>query len=429
LFFFGTSASASDTLSLNHAISIALENNYSISLAENNLRLSEIANNIGNAGMLPTLALTGARTLAVNNSKQIYFDGRLREGKNAKTNSKNAGLQLTWTIFDGMNMFIQKDKLNELQNLSAIQLRSVVENTVSAIINTYYNIVSQQALAEIYREAMKNSAERYRFAKSGYDLGRNSEFAVLQASVDLNADSASYIRQLSFIENLKADLNLLLCRDLETDFDLETKIPVNQSIQYEMLKQKMQNESPELQKARKDLELARIAVKEMKTLQLPRLNVNSGYSFNQSNSEVGIMTLNRNYGYNVGLSLSYNIFDGFSTRQQISQARIRQETAKTNADKLNLEYSATLQQVYNDYATNLKLISFETANLELAKRNYRIAEERYKLGSLTDIELRETQVKTMEAENRLLTSLYRCKMAETELFRLAGVLSVENQLK
>lgn len=420
-------ANAPDTLTLNNAIALALDKNFSISLAENTLRMAELANTIGNAGMLPKLSLSAGRTLAVNNSKQVYFDGRLREGKNASTNSKNAGLQLNWTIFDGFNMFIQKDKLSLLESMGSDQLRSVIENTVAMVINTYYTISTQHALALVYKNSLSNSAERLSFAKSKYQLGSNSELAVLQATVDLNADSAMYLRQISLVENLKADLNLLLCREITEKFEVENQIPVNYNLQLDDLISRAFNENPDLQRARKDVMLASQGLKESKSLHYPKLNFNSGYSYSQSNSEVGIMTLNRNYGYNLGLSLTYNIFDGFSTKRQIAQARIREESVKTSAEKLELELKTNLIQVYTDYQTNINLAKFESGNLELAKRNYRIAEEKYRLGSLTDIELREIQVKTLEAENRLLNSLFRCKSAETELYRLAGILSVEQK--
>lgn len=420
---------AADTLRLADAVVLALENNFSISLAENNLKIAETGNSLGNAGMLPVLGLTGSRSLAINNSKQIYYDGRTREGKDAKTNNQSAGLQLNWTFFDGFNMFIQKDKLNELEKLSALQLRSVIEGTVAAVVEVYYNIAAQQALANVYREALRNSAERRLFAKARADVGSGSELAVLQATVDMNADSANYLRQLAVVENLKSDLNLLLCRNLIEPFEVDTAIPLKYDLRQEELWVRAQQENPDLQRARNAVGVATLTVKELRSQQLPRLSLNSGYNFSKSKSDVGLMTSNRNYGFTVGVSLAYNIFDGFTTRQQIAQARIREESAQTEAEQLQLQLQANLQQTYNDYVTNLRLVKFETESLDLARQNFAVAEEKYRLGSLTDVELRETQVKLMEAENRLLTSKFRCKTAETELCRIAGLLSVENGMQ
>jgi len=416
-------AMAADTLQVNEAVALALQNNFSISLAQNDARIADVNNSIGAAGMLPRLDLTGSKTRTINNTKQEYFNGTSKVANNAATNNFQSGLQLSWTVFDGLNMFIQKNKLNELENLSGFQLRSVVEGTVADVVNTYFEIVSQEALEKVYREALKISEDRRNFAEAKYKLGSGSELNVLQATVDMNADSANLIRQTALIQNLKADLNFLLCRDLQHPFNVKSGIPVISNLDFKMLVKKAEEENPGLQMARNSISLASLAVRELQAQQMPRVTVNSGLRYSKSSSDADLFKFSRTYGYNVGLSFSYNIFNGFTTRQKISAARIRNESAETDLKNTQLEMEANLHQVYNDYVTNLKLVQFETRSLEFARHSFTITKEKYRIGSLNDIEFRETQSKLMEAENRLLSAQYRCKLAETELLRLSGQLS------
>ena len=419
----GLFAFAQDTLKLQDAIVLALQNNYSISLAENTARISDINNTTGNAGMLPKLDLTGARSISINNSHAEYFDGRVRDVADAKTNNQSAGVQLSWTIFDGMNMFIQRDKLNELQELSNIQLRGVVENTVSMVSNVYFDIAVQQKILDLYHEALNISTQRKQFAKARLDLGKGSELAFLQATVDMNADSANYMKQLSVVQNTISDLNLILCRDLKTAVLVEKNIPVNSTLLYDELWSKVQEQSPDLLEARSAINLANLATKELKSVRLPRLSVNSGYSYSKSQSDVGVFTSNRNIGFSAGVTLNYNIFNGFTNNQKLKAAQIREESAVQDAELQKLNLEANLQQVYNDFQTNLKLVRFEKENMKFAHLNWDITQEKYKLGALNDVELRETQQKLLDAENRLLQSLFRCKSAEIELLRISGQLS------
>lgn len=412
-----------DTLRFTEAVAIALENNYDISLAYDEKKIANINNSIGNAGMLPKIDMSAAKSLAINNSHQEYFDGRTRDGTDAKSRNQSAGIALNWTIFDGMNMFIQKTKLKELEQLSNFQLRSVVENTVSQVANAYYNIVVQRQLAHVYSDALSISAERQRFAKARYDLGGGSELAYLQATVDMNADSANYIRQVAVVENSLAVLNQLLCRDLRTKFEVEEEIPLNFSMVYDDLWLKVQDQNPSLLEARGSARLAELAVKELKTVQYPRLNFNSGYNYSKQATDVGVYTLNRNLGFTVGVSMSYNIFNGFINRQKIGVARIRLESVEKENERLKLDIEASLQQVYTDYKTNLQLVGFEKESRQFAEHNFKVASEKYRLGSFTDIELRETQQKLMDAETRLLSAIFRCKSAEVELLRISGQLS------
>ncbi len=414
---------AQDTLKLQDAIVLALQNNYSISLAEKSSEISGITNSAGNAGMLPKLDLSGTRSISVNNSHAEYFDGRVKDVTDAKTNNQNAGIQLSWTVFDGLNMFIQRDKFNEMEQLSNIQLRGVIENTVSLVSRAYFNIVVQQKLSDLFHEALMISTQRKQFAKARLDLGNGSELTYLQAIVDMNADSSNYMKQQSVVINSVSDLNLLLCRELKTEVLTEKNITVDNELIYDELWNKVQEQSPELLAARNAVNLAYLSTKEIKSVQLPRLSINSAYSYSKSISDVGIYTSNRNLGFSAGITLNYNLFNGFTNNQRLKIARIREESAVQDADLQKLNLEANLQQVYTDFETSQKLVRFEKENMQFARLNWSIAQEKYKLGALNDIELRETQKKMMDAENRLLQALFQSKSAEIELLRLSGQLS------
>ncbi len=423
IIFYGMLSMAQDTLKLKDAIVLALQNNYSISLSKNSVRISEITNSPGNAGMLPKLDLAGTRSMAINNSHAEYFDGRVRDVPKAETNTKNASLQLSWTIFDGLNMFIQRDKLNELQQLSNTQLRGVIENTVSQVSRAYFEIVVQQKTLDLYREALQISLQRRQFAKARLDLGSGSELAYLQATVDMNADSARVMEQMSIVKNSVSDLNLLLCRNLKTEVLTEKNIPVDNTLIYDDLWNKVQEQSPELQEARSTINLANLYTREVKSARLPRLSLNSAYAYSKTLSDVGTFTSNRNLGFSAGVTLNYNLFNGFTTNQKLKVARIREESAIQDAELQKLNLEANLQQVYTDFQTNRKLVGFEKENMQFARQNWNIAQEKYKLGALNDVELRETQKKLLDAENRLLQATFQCKSAEIELLRISGQLS------
>jgi len=413
-------ALAQDTLQLQDAVIIALENNFNISLAENATRIAGINNSLGNAGMLPQLDVTGARSFSVNNTYQKYYDGRERSSPNARNNNISAGVALSWTLFDGFNMFIQKKKLDELEGMSDIQLQATVENTLADVISAYYAIVTQQKMVDVYREAMAITSERKRIAEAGVRLGSSSELSLLQASVDYNADSSSFIQQVKMLQNTKIELNRLLCRDLYAQFQINPEIPIRKDLIFEKLWQAVYDMNPEIRMSRTSLAIANLDRKAANANLYPRLSLSSGYNYSKSESEVGIMQMNRNMGFNVGLNAAYTIFDGFTQKQNRSKAQVNLETARIEAEQTEMNTKALLQRLFNEYQTNLELSDFEAKNVKLAQRNLEIASEKYRIGSANDIELRETQKKLMDAENRLLTALFRCKASETEILRMSG---------
>jgi outer membrane protein len=421
--FSGAGVVAQDTLKIQDAIVIAMQGNYDITLAVKDSRIAEISNSPGSAGMLPTLSLTSAANTALYNTYQIYFDGTEKTSPNAQNYNLNAGAQLGWTLFDGFNMFIQKNKLDELQNLSQIQLQSVVENTVADVIQSYYAIVTQEKMVDVYREAMAITNERKRIAQAGIRFGSSSELSLLQASVDYNADSSAYIQQVKMLQNNKVELNRLLCRDLFTAFEVRPEIPVASDLLFENLWQQVLEQNPDLRMARTSLGLAMLDRKSANATLFPRLNLTSGYTYSNAHSQVGITKENLYRGFSIGVNASYPIFNGFQNSQNRSKAQVRLEQARIEADQAELYTKAHLQRIYNDYQTNLQLSDFEQENVKLAMRNLTIAQEKYRIGSANDIELRETQKKLMDAENRYLTAQYRSKASETELLRMSGQLT------
>jgi len=422
----GAISFSEDTLTLPEAMKIALENNWGIILAENESRIAGLNNTLGNAGFLPSLDASAGWSRNVNNTYQKYFDGRTREGNNAVSNSVSAGVQLTWTIFDGLNMFIQKKKLSQLESMSQTQLRSVIENTIAQVILAYYDIAVQERFTEVYSEAVQLSDERKRFAKAMIDIGSGSELSYLQSAVDLNSDSAAYMQQLVILANSKAELNRLLCRDLMTSFRVTSNIPLNNSLIYEKLWDLILEQNPDLRIARNNIDISTLDKKSSLSLIAPRISVNAGYSYSKSQAEVGFLEMNRNQGRAMGINLTWNLFDGFTKHNNNQVARIREESAQTELNQAELDMKSQLLRIYNDYLTNLQLVKFEQDNKKLAMRNLEVAMEKYRIGAINDVDLRETQQKLMDAETRYLLSEYRSKMAETELLRLSGQLSSEN---
>ncbi len=421
--FLGGTLIAQDTLKLDQAVVIAIQKNYDITLAAKDSRIAELNNTMGAAGMLPKLSLAGARSTSTSKTYEVYNDGREKQSPNAKSNNLSGGISLAWTLFDGFNMFIQKNRLSELKYMTDLQLQSVIENTVTDVILAYYTIITQEKMVEVYREAMAITSERKRIAKAGVTFGSSSELSFLQASVDYNADSSAYIQQAKMLQNNKVELNRLLCRDLFQPFKVSSDIPVQSGLLFEKLWSQVKEENPEIRMARTNLSIVMLERKMANSTLYPRLNFTSGYNYNKSESEVAITSLSQRNGYNFGVNASYTLFDGFNENHNRSKAQIRVESAKVEVEQSELNSKAHLQRIFNDYETNLQLASFEKENVTLAIRNLKVAQEKYRIGSSNDIELRETQKKLMDAENRFLTAQFRSKSSETELMRMSGQLS------
>lgn len=413
---------AQDTISLAEVIATGLEQNFSIRLARIDAAIAENNNTLGKAGFLPTLTASGTKSWTVNNTKLEFFSGDVREGKNAHSDNFNPNATLTWTIFDGFNMFISKQRLNELEKLGEIQARITIEENVIRMVAAYYQIVQQEMMLDVIREALQLSLERKRLAEARIQYGADSKLDLLQALSDLDADSARLLQTENLVQQLKADLNVLMGRDPQISFSVKKDVPVLDNLLLEPLLEKSLENNALLLAARSNSQLASLTTKQAMGDYFPRLSFYTAYNYNISHAQIGIMKQNKSYGYTYGLTASFPLFEGFNRNTDLKNARLMQQSAEISYQEQELSLRSDVFKTYRNYANALSLIRMENRNLEMVRENVAIAAEKYRLGSLSAIDLRTVQQKQIDAESRLISAKVQAKQAEQELFRLSGEL-------
>jgi outer membrane protein, adhesin transport system len=128
----------------------------------------------------------------------------------------------------------------------------------------------------------------------------------------------------------------------------------------------------------------------------------------------------RTHGLNYGLSLGMDLFDGSNRKREKSVAKIGVENSSIYFKEIEQEVKADLLTIYFAYENNIRLLRLEEKNLEVARENLQIALERYKLGNLAGLELREVQKSLLDAEERLISIKYLTKIAEISLLQISG---------
>ena len=409
-----------NTLSLEDAIATGLNNNFSIRISKNNNEISKNNNSYGNAGFLPRLGVSGSVKKSIVTTETESTDGVVSKSDNAGTGLLNLGASLDWTLFDGFKMFIQKDKLGLLQKQGETSVRLDVENTVSEIIVTYHSIIQYKNKLKVLQDAIDFSNKRRELIMRKYQIGSASELAFLQSVTDLNADSAAFMRQQVTLKNAKADLNYLLATDPASDYEVSDTITFLNLPDYKTLVSSLSGSNAQIEFANQNSSIAEMNYRLTHSPKYPQVDFFSDYSFNRSKYNFGATSVDKNYGPAVGIGFSYSIFDGSSRRRNSANALIQRETSNIQLQQVTREIESQIFQLYNDYQNNLKLVVFEAENVKISKRNTFIAFEKFRLGELSDIDLRQIQIKELEAEDSLLLSQFQAKQIETELLRISG---------
>jgi outer membrane protein TolC len=169
-----------------------------------------------------------------------------------------------------------------------------------------------------------------------------------------------------------------------------------------------------------DKRLSVIDLKAAQSKNYPYLRFNAGYGYTQNRYEIASFSRQDNLGPNVGVTLGFNIFDGFNRTREQRNARIQIENNSLLNDELLHSLKSDFANVWMAYENNMKLTALERENVNTAIENYEIAIERYMLGDLSGIQLREAQNSLLEAEERLVQAEYNTKLCEISLLQISG---------
>ncbi|MGN6401851.1 MAG: TolC family protein [Flavisolibacter sp.] len=420
----GLMSKAQRPLTLDEAIATSLSNNYDIQLSRNDSSLAALDYAFSNYAFYPRLNASGGINFNNNNQKQVLADGSKRESNGIKSNTSNASLNLNWTLFDGLKMFITRRRLGELVDLGELEIKNQVVNSVSDVMRTYYDISRQQQQLKAVEEQMQLSSERLKLAQYKFDVGTGTKSDVLQAQVDYNAQKSQQLTDITAIVKLKEQLNNLLGVTVTNDFTVLDTIPLNTDLTLDSIQGVLATTNPQLLLAQKNVDIAGLALKERKAERFPTVTFNSAYNFSRTNNNTVINQFqplfNQNHGFNYGLTAAIPIFNGYITRRNIRAAELDIEYQQLLYKKNLATINTSVTTAYRDYALYQQTLALEEDNIKLVRENLFIAQERYRLGVTTFLEMRTAEQSLADATNRLIEARYNTKVAEIELLRLRG---------
>lgn len=407
---------------LRRCIETGLQKNYDIRIMRNNQEISDNNLTVGNAGYLPSVDLTTGYSGSVNNTTQNLANGEKNKNNGIHNQLLNAGVNLNWTVFDGFNIQTNHQRLKELQKMGELNTRLTIENFVSGLTSEYYNYIQQNIRLKNLKSAVKLSKERLRIVEARYEIGAGSRLDLQQAKVDFNSDSSRLIKQYEVLYTSRISLNQMMAADNieQLIVTMDSIIEFNQFINKEDVWQKTLSSNTFLLLSNKNKNLSLLDLKTAQSENYPYLKLNAGYGYTKNIYNTGTIDNQNNLGLTYGLTLGFNLFDGFNRKRKQKNARIEVENKELQYEQTILSLKADFSNMWMAYRNNIDLTNLEKENVQTAKENHEIAIERYKLGDLSGIELREAQNSLLEAEERLVQAEYNTKLCEISLMQISG---------
>ncbi|HMV16214.1 MAG TPA: TolC family protein [Chitinophagales bacterium] len=416
------SLQAQTLLTPEQAVTTALQKNYDIVLAKSEADIAKINNNKATAGMLPIINVTAGNVFNLNNINQKFTTGQEVKKNWVPVNSFTTGLNMNWTIFDGMRMFAAKDRLAALQSLSEMQLNDQIQNTIAQVLSVYYEIVRQKQLIKALNESLKITEERVFLSNKKLEVGYADKTPLLQAKVDLSSQKINILKQETQLQQSKVQLNQLLGRTANDLFDVIDTIEIKSALNALPTLDAIHQNNLLIKGANKNIEIAKLQHKEIKAKRMPQINFNTSYNFMQNNSKAGLQLFNRSYGPQLGVQASIPIFNGGMVKKELQVSAVNIAMKQIQVDQIKNSLDAQLQSAYNDFDYATKVLDLNEDNVKTAAENVQVTLERFRLSQSTSLEIKQAQSSYEDALYNVVLARYNAKIAEIALQKLNNAL-------
>jgi len=409
-----------ETLTLEQAVGRVLEQNFDIRIEKTVLQEAINNNNIANAGYLPVIGLTADQYWSNYNTRQVFFSGQVNESSGAKNQSTSVAARLDWTFFDGFRMFAADKRLQLQEDAARFQLTAEMEMQVYQVAVLYYTILQEQELTPVYQQALELSVDRYKLVELKLNNGAATQLQLLQARLDLTADSSLVLQHNKLLSDLKVDLNTLMGRESTAPFTLQGSIVPEASISWETALQQAQAQNSQLLLAKSAIAITEMQRKEVRSAYYPQIGIYGQYVYGAQQNQVGVLNSSRTIGPGVGFTLRWTILDRLSTYTALKNNQLYIDNAELVQQQQQQLIEAELRKTYNEYEWARQNLALEQQTILNTEEAFEIARQSYENGSITNLELREIQYAIVQAESRLSTAQLALKTAELNISLTTG---------
>jgi len=396
-----------------------LDKNHQIQVSRNTAKISANSAHIGSANFLPQLNLTSGVNYSDATSQSSF--GPVEQ----QLTVTSAQLDASYNLFAGLGDYYTYRKLKSQSVSAELASKETIANTILQVASAYYLSASATDGLQIARESVQISNERFQRVQKQGDFGQANRLNILNAEVDLNADSVSLLDARQSLIEANRNLNLLLGLDGSKKFTVERQVNFESLASYEKLLLKALTKNSTYRLALSNLKGAQYDRNQSWSSHLPRLDLRGSYGYNQYAPDLDVKWDDPNKSLSAGLSLSLNLFDGFKRSTQTQNARIGLRNQELLADQTKLNLEKDLGNAYSSWQNKSAIYQMNQKNLSSAELNFERTKELYGFGKLTSTQFREAQLNLIRAQFNLSQTRYQAKLAEITLVRLSGGLFEE----
>ena len=406
-------------LKLDKAIELALSENPTIKVADQEIQLKEVAKKEAWQNLLPTVTIDGTVSYNIKVAEIKTSMGSFKMGMD-DSNTWNGALQVAIPLF--------APAVYKTMNLTKSDLELAVEKSrgskldlINQVTKAYYQLMLAQDSYKVLQENYKQAEINYDIVNAMFQQGSVSEYDKISAEVQKNSAWPSVVSgmnavnlaklQLKVLMGITADVNLVIEDSLQNhENEMSTNPAQDINLANNTTLRQIDLQSDLLNKQRKILN----------TNFMPTIALVGSYQYqSMSNTNWEVHNYNWSNASSLTLSVSIPLFKASNfTKLKSNKIQLWQlHESRTNTERM-LRMQA--QSYINNMTTSAKQLESNKQAVDLAKKGLMISQKRYEVGNGTILELNNSQVQLTNMQLTYNNSIYDYLIAQSELKTVLG---------
>jgi outer membrane protein TolC len=432
-------AGAAPPVTLDEALAAAARANLDLKLAETDRTAAGVEEYASWAGVLPRLDLQAVfennytasgkqLTITAVSLNPLRYDKIIVATPTTDFENYVLSVQLTLPIFDGFRSWATIARTQALDRAAVKQLDEARLGVAFDVTRKFYEVVRAEKSLEVLRESVRRSEELVRRSEALYQAGRAPRSDTFAAQVTLGNDRIAVEQQLARLSDARVALSLALGTEARPELEVVPPAGLDQAAFQEPAAQQALLDLARAHRPMLGADEQRILAARQETRAAqggywPALSANASYG-RQSPWLTGTYgtygDLSLQYGVNVGLTLTWNLFEGRTTSANVQRAGVSELRARLQAEQALQQVSSEIARARAAYVTLSRSSEMAAENLKAAQENLRLAEKRFDAGTTTQLEIRDALLKLTQSQLVLLQARVDAVIARADLNRAVG---------
>lgn len=397
---------------------LARENNFAIRQAEARLAEAEGQTLSARSGRLPRLELLAGYSRIDENKLESFEGSPIGDDQ-----AWSLDLQASQQLYSGGAITSGIEAADAAQSAAEAEYTQAVQDALLVVHEAWYRVLLDREEVKVRQAAVDLLEKQLQTTRDRYETGSDSRFELLRAEVALANGKPQLIRaknnfRLSIVD-LLLYLGLEVPEEVVTEIEGELAYVPNEIDLGTALSMARQNR-PEYVSLDRSIDAAEARVRGARSGSLPNLNLVAGYGIQKSGFSNALD--DTRHGWTVGLLGSWTIWDGQSTRGNVISAQSRLRQTELARSELDLLVGSEIRQALSSIQEARELVEASRKVVDQAEEVLALAEDRYSVGSVIQLDIFEAQLSLTEARTNEVQALHDYNLAIARLKRAVGVL-------